>query len=320
MQAAFGFVCASPPAGSFMLALSYGLGAVSAPDTRIATVVERVIGQVIAHDVAPDVGSAPTDERIDFDQIPFCVPLDNLSSGAGGRLIAPDRSHPCIIPMQCNAEGLEFSEAAAKVRVAFPKTRTIEFMLLFRAQAGGNRADLDAVAVLETPVQVVGFGEQEAGIKEENIRSGVDCYGDINERDSFGAEAGGDRDSIPELVEGPFEDLARAGVFQHLRGAGNKSIILTGALQRLNLNQILLFKLDLRRHIKSSLKARSHQAQSLNDRLLEVGFVVIRLFSSQIQSGTVFEPLQDTSQLYRLADDGDNRCVEFHRAGCVIYK
>ena len=151
--------------------------------------------------------------------------------------------------MQCNAKWFELSEPAAKVGIAFPKAGAIEFLLLFSAEAGGNRADLDAVTVLEAPPQVIGFREQEAGIQEEDISPGVDCYCDIDKSDSLGSEPGGDGEPVSKLIEGPFEGFTGAGVFQHLSRAANKSMILAGPFQRLNLNQVVMFKLDLRRHI-----------------------------------------------------------------------
>src|SRR5262245_45022066 len=74
VQAAFFFVCPRPTARTFAYAVGHRARAAigRATDTRVAVIVERVVGKLMAHDVPPDFLFAPRGERIDFD-IPVTV-------------------------------------------------------------------------------------------------------------------------------------------------------------------------------------------------------------------------------------------------------
>src|SRR5215470_19076051 len=113
MQAAFGFTVALPSARSFVIAQTNRLSAMGATDARVATVMKRVIGQIVSNYIPPDISPAPANQRIDFDAIPSAIPFNNLGQGSGWRLFAANSRNPCVKPFERHLEWLDLSEAAA---------------------------------------------------------------------------------------------------------------------------------------------------------------------------------------------------------------
>src|SRR5207237_6506603 len=96
VDAALGLVLSGPAAVTAFA----GLRAGRAPDRGIAAVVERVVGKVVAVDVAPDVLLAPVDEGVDLPDPALRVPLELRRSGARRRLLATDPRAPGVDVLQ----------------------------------------------------------------------------------------------------------------------------------------------------------------------------------------------------------------------------
>src|SRR5688500_10733321 len=97
-------------------------GAVGAADRGVAAVVQRVVGDVVLADVAPDVLLAPVRERsaLELARMP-AVGAQLRCVRAGRRLLAPQAGDPGVDPAQRPLERLGLAHAAAGVRVAVPQ-------------------------------------------------------------------------------------------------------------------------------------------------------------------------------------------------------
>src|SRR5262245_48909948 len=113
MQAALGLTAALPSARPFVFALSHWLSAMGATDARIATVVKRVVGEILSNDIPPQFSPAPANQRIYLDPIPAAVPFNDLSESSRGGLLAANRRYPRVKPVERHLQWLELSEAAA---------------------------------------------------------------------------------------------------------------------------------------------------------------------------------------------------------------
>ena len=113
MQAALGFTVALPSARSFVISQTNRLSAMGATDARVATVMKRVVGQIVSNYIPPYVSPAPANQRIDLDPIPSAVPFNNLGQASRGRLLAANRSYPHVKSVEGQLQWLDLSEAAA---------------------------------------------------------------------------------------------------------------------------------------------------------------------------------------------------------------
>src|SRR5690606_20537961 len=85
---------ATPAAGAQVLAGDDRRRARLAPDRRIATLVQRVIRDVVRVQVAPHLVVGPRDERVDLVQAELAIALDDLGRRALRRLVAANRRDP----------------------------------------------------------------------------------------------------------------------------------------------------------------------------------------------------------------------------------
>src|SRR5439155_6292991 len=79
-----------PAAGADVLAGLDRARAGRAADTRVALVVEAVVGHVMLLDVVPDVVVRPLDERVELQDAVPLVPLHRLRVRAGHRLVTAE--------------------------------------------------------------------------------------------------------------------------------------------------------------------------------------------------------------------------------------
>src|ERR1700710_1783255 len=96
VQAALGLVLPGPAS----LAAGAGVRARGAADRLVAAVVQRVVGQVMLRDEAPDVAVAPVGQRIELPEAVRLVPLQLGSVGARRRLFAAQAGHPGVEPAE----------------------------------------------------------------------------------------------------------------------------------------------------------------------------------------------------------------------------
>src|SRR2546421_1984564 len=92
VQAALGPVLPRPAA----LAAGAGIRARRAADRLVATVVQRVVGQVVLRDEAPYVAVAPVGQRIELPEAVGLVPFELGGVRAGGRLLAAQSGDPRV--------------------------------------------------------------------------------------------------------------------------------------------------------------------------------------------------------------------------------
>src|SRR5947209_621072 len=71
-----------------------GPGAGRAADRVVATVMQRVVGQIPGEDVSPDVGLGPVGQRVELPDPSPLVALELGSPGAGGGLLAAQAADP----------------------------------------------------------------------------------------------------------------------------------------------------------------------------------------------------------------------------------
>src|SRR5436190_16959047 len=92
VDAALGLVLSCPAA----IAAFARLGAGGAPNRCITAVVERVVWEVVAVDVVPQVPLGPVRERVDLPDPALGVLLQLWRRSPGGRLLAADPSDPGV--------------------------------------------------------------------------------------------------------------------------------------------------------------------------------------------------------------------------------
>src|SRR5215813_875936 len=115
MQAAFARLGALPPpaAGAPALTRLDGACAGCAAYARELAIVQRVVGQALHADVLPDFRFAPIEKRADLVQTVLGIPLDRLTVGAPGRLLAAHARDPGRKAGDGAPEGLHLAYAAA---------------------------------------------------------------------------------------------------------------------------------------------------------------------------------------------------------------
>ena len=75
--------------------------------------MQRVVRNVVLHDVAPDHFAGPIGQRTDFYQVELRVPVHLVRCGAVAGLFATDCRHPRIERGQFSAQRLDLSQTAA---------------------------------------------------------------------------------------------------------------------------------------------------------------------------------------------------------------
>src|SRR3954470_19045977 len=166
VQTALGLLHARPAARAGVLAGARLPGAVGAADRGIALIVERVVGNVVLADVIPDLLLRPVRERIELPEPEALVPGEFGGLGAGLRVRAADSGDPEVDGGERRAHRLDLADPAAGVRVTAPELVAVEPLLLLE----GDRAvavEIDAVALLEAALGLVGLREEDVGVEVE---------------------------------------------------------------------------------------------------------------------------------------------------------
>src|SRR5580704_11106166 len=94
VQSALGFLEPGPASRSRVFAGLDASGAVRAADTRIPAIVQRIIGESVFVDVAPDLLRGPIGERVDLDQMKLRIPRHLERARSFGGLITTDTGYP----------------------------------------------------------------------------------------------------------------------------------------------------------------------------------------------------------------------------------
>ena len=81
MKSALGFVEPGPASCSRIFSGLHTSCAMGAADAGISAIMQRIVGQIVIMNVAPDFCGGPIDKRINLDQMEFCIPLHFECSG-----------------------------------------------------------------------------------------------------------------------------------------------------------------------------------------------------------------------------------------------
>src|SRR5258708_23850705 len=96
MKSALGLGAPAPTARARIFAGQRGRGAWSAPDARVALVMQSVVWNAVSTHVRPNVFARPSDERIYLHQRKAAIALDELRLRALRRLISADGGDPRV--------------------------------------------------------------------------------------------------------------------------------------------------------------------------------------------------------------------------------
>src|SRR5215208_656156 len=153
-----------------------------------------MVGEIVQVDVTPHVAVGPFRQRIELPDAAGLVPFDLLSVRPGGRLLAPDAGYPRLRPLERALQRVDLAAPAAVRRA--PR----------RAVRRGRVHDLDAqaVAVLDLAPDLVGLGEEDAGVDREHARRRLDLHQHVDQDRLLLLEgAGQDERGMVPLDGGP---------------------------------------------------------------------------------------------------------------------
>ena len=94
MDSALGLRAAAPTSRARIFSNPHRRGAGNAADGLIPLIVKRIVGNVVLHDVTPQVLRRPAGQWVDLDQTKLRISLDDADVRARGRLLAPDACDP----------------------------------------------------------------------------------------------------------------------------------------------------------------------------------------------------------------------------------
>src|SRR5438477_10593279 len=117
LQAALldGAVLPPPASRALVLAGPGRARAWSAPDGRVAKVIQRVVGHVVLLDVGPHLILRPNGERRDLGEPCVLVVVgDDLGLRSSRRLLAPYACDPCVVAAQRAGERARFADLTAE--------------------------------------------------------------------------------------------------------------------------------------------------------------------------------------------------------------
>ncbi len=170
--------------------------------------MERVDRQVALLDVGVDGGLRPVGERVRLPELVALVPAELLRVRPGGGLLAPHAGDPAVEAGECVAERADLADRAAEGRVRRPQRVAVD-----RGLAPERRAlvhlDLDPVALLHLPPDVVGLGEEHVGVEREDARVGLDREQHVEQHRLFPLEGAGERELRVEVLDHHTEHLGR---------------------------------------------------------------------------------------------------------------
>src|SRR5579863_8366056 len=174
MQAAFTRIRVLPPpaAGAMGLSRLGGPGARRTTDARIAAIVQRAVIELVAADVAPDVGLRPVQQRADLRQPGMLVLGYRLRCGALLGLLVPHARHPGTVSGNRPDERLDLADLAAADALPQAVIETVDAVLahiaLHRLRIRVIQLDTTVVAALEALQQCQGLLGQPAGVDADD--------------------------------------------------------------------------------------------------------------------------------------------------------
>src|SRR5688572_22990761 len=224
VDAALELVLAGPAAGAGVNvgAELNGLGAAQgvAADRGVALVHEGVVGEIVLLHVEADLLAGPVEHWGDGVAAVARGPFDEAGRGAQvGALGAADAAEPGAgLELVHRAfHGFDLVGGAAGVDVLAERVVVL---------AGGVEVGEGVVAgavgpdvEVEAPAQVfhelVGLGEEVAGVDEDDPDVGLGLGGEVNEDGGLGAEGGSHDELVAELGGGPLDDVRRGFLLEH---------------------------------------------------------------------------------------------------------
>ena len=214
MEATLFFYFARPSAGSLVLAIANGLGARLAADAGITHVVERVVGDVVLHDEAPNIFFGPVKQRVYLDQTEFVVPSDDRGFGAVGGLVLPDGANPSVITGYRPLERDHFAIIAALIRSVRPEWATMFFFVLGHSGAGAHILDFNPIAFEYPFPELKRFRELVACVEVEDADIWVDFRDHMDDAAPFGPKSGRHGESGHEFPNRKGKDFLSGSPFK----------------------------------------------------------------------------------------------------------
>src|SRR5580692_6046672 len=117
-----------------------------AADAGILAIVQLVVWEIPSANVSPDHLFSPSGERTHLDKPKLVVPRDDRRQTAITCLITPNATYPSGIVFQEPLLRLNFTQLAAQVWAAFPKSVAVQLGLFSQRKTRPNRNRLDCVA------------------------------------------------------------------------------------------------------------------------------------------------------------------------------
>lgn len=161
-----------PAARAEVLAGLDGTGAGSAADADEASVVERVVRDVVLPNEVAHLIECPVEERVKFEELVGLVPFEWGHVLAVGRLFSADASDPELLTLQGASEGFHLADVATLLAVF---DRIVESVGAFFGQKLFECSGLWSVGVDGLSVAFegarpsgVGFGEIAPSIERED--------------------------------------------------------------------------------------------------------------------------------------------------------
>ena len=203
MQTAFLEVFTFPPPapGPEILAQGDGASAGGAADAGVEPVVQRVVGDLPAGDVVPDVAPAPVGQRVVLEQalaLEFSA-VDQRHIGARARLLAAQAGHPGLLAGQRAGQRRHLADAAAGLAqfdaavhgVGALALHELHHLFIRWLVHGERRVRARGLLRLQLLEQRQRFGVQRTGVEHEDFdrqRVGVD---QVRDDHVLGAQAAG---------------------------------------------------------------------------------------------------------------------------------
>jgi hypothetical protein len=150
----------------------------------------------------------PRCDRVDLHEAEGVVERDQRSVGACRGLDSPDAGDPRAVVRQFLLQRRHFAHRAAAVRFAGEQVLAVDRILFCDGLLGAGVDDVHAVDGLDGIARSDGLGKVVAGVEEQDVHSGVNLCGEVNENPVL--HVGGDDEIATEGVLGPLQQLERA--------------------------------------------------------------------------------------------------------------
>src|SRR5262249_34584441 len=146
VQAALGLGKPAPAASALVFTQQHGPRAGPAADARVALVVQRIVGNVVLADEAPDLLLRPVGQRADLHQAEFLVPGDDRGLGPVGALVPADCAGPGVHADHRLLQHLHLAIEAALIGIGAIEWPAVLLFILLDRRVGLLHFHRDAVA------------------------------------------------------------------------------------------------------------------------------------------------------------------------------